>query len=50
MPESTIAFKDDLRRQRDMYEWILELMESNQEEAKKIINKELKRINESLQD
>jgi len=51
MPTADLQYKDDLRRQRDDWQEILEYLDQNEpEKAKKKAEKILNRIAESLQD
>lgn len=51
MPMTDLQYKDDLRKQRDDWQEILEYISNNEsEKAKKKAEKILNRINESLQD
>lgn len=51
MPTTDLQYKDDLRKQRDDWQEIIEYINNNElEKAKKKAEKILNRINESLQD
>lgn len=51
MPTTDLQYKDDLRKQRDDWQEILEYISNNEpEKVKKKAEKILSRINESLQD
>lgn len=51
MGQSDIQFKNDLRKDLITLEHFLELLESDKkDELRKAIEKEIKRINETLQD
>ena len=51
MPNTDLQYKDDLRKQRDDWQEIIEYLDNNDpEKAKKKAEKILKRIHESLED
>lgn len=51
MPTADLQYKDDLRKQRDDWQEILEYLDYNEpEKARKKAEKILNRITESLQD
>ena len=51
MPLTDLQFKDELRRDRDMYEQILDHIKNGEiERASALLEREISRINESLQD